>query len=217
MNNKAAIDYKLYLVTDRTILGARDLARSVEEAILGGVTIVQLREKDISSREFFHLAAAMKRLTDSHRVPLIINDRVDIALAVDAAGVHVGQSDLPAKIVRGLIGPGKVLGVSAATLTEALQAQNDGADYLGIGAVFPTNTKLDARSVALDNLGMIKQQVKIPVVAIGGIQAGNLGFVQETRVDGIAVVSAILGQADVGLAAKNLWDCFNKLSGGRSK
>jgi thiamine-phosphate pyrophosphorylase len=217
MNNKAAIDYKLYLVTDRTILGARDLARSVEEAILGGVTIVQLREKDISSREFFHLAAGIKRVTDSHRVPLIINDRVDIALAVDAAGVHVGQSDLPAKIVRDLIGPGKILGVSAATLTEALQAQNDGADYLGIGAVFPTNTKLDARSVALDNLGMIKQQVKIPVVAIGGIHAGNLGFLQETLVDGIAVVSAIFGQADIRLAAKNLYDSFNKLAGGNRK
>jgi thiamine-phosphate pyrophosphorylase len=135
---------------------------------------------------------------------------LDIALAVDAAGIHVGQNDLPVKVARYLLGAGKILGVSAATLIEALQAETDGADYLGIGAVFPTNTKIDACSVSLNNLGLIKQQVKIPVVAIGGIQAKNTKLVMEQKVDGIAVVSAILSQADVRRAASTLKGLINQ-------
>ena len=153
MNHNRMIDYNLYLVTDRPLLGDRDLQQSIEAAILGGVTIVQLREKDLSTLEFFNLATQIKAVTDSYQVPLIINDRLDIALAVDAAGLHVGQDDLPAVIARRLLGADKILGVSATTLEEAIKAEVEGADYLGIGAIFPTDTKKDARNVALDNLG----------------------------------------------------------------
>jgi thiamine-phosphate pyrophosphorylase len=206
MHHKEAVNYKLYLVTDRDLLGKKDLKRSIEEAILGGVTIIQLREKNLSTLEFFNLATQIKAVTDNYQVPLIINDRLDIALAIEAAGLHVGQDDLPAAIARKLLGVGKILGVSAATLDEAIKAEAEGADYLGIGAIFPTDTKKDARNVALDNLGIIKKQVKIPVVAIGGIHASNIKLVKEQGVDGIAVVSAILSQVDVKLAARNLYD-----------
>ncbi|MBA1334165.1 MAG: Thiamin-phosphate pyrophosphorylase [Firmicutes bacterium] len=204
MFDKAVPDFSLYLVTDRDILGGRDLAGSIEEAIAGGVTVVQLREKTLSSLEFYHLAREVKAVTDRYRVPLIINDRLDIALAVDAAGLHVGQNDLPAAVARRLLGPEKILGVSAASLEEALLAERDGADYLGVGAIFPTATKSDVRSVALEDLQKIKGQVKIPVVAIGGINQNNIKTVMETGIDGVAVVSAILGKDDITRAAKNL-------------
>lgn len=203
MLNSAAPNYALYLITDRDVLGRRDLPGSIGEAIAGGVTVVQLREKNLSSLEFYRLAQKVKTVTDRYRVPLIINDRLDIALAVDAAGLHVGQKDLPAAVARRLLGPGKILGVSTASLDEALQAQRDGADYLGVGAIFPTATKSDARKVALEDLQKIKRRVKIPVVAIGGIDQNNIKTVMETGIDGVAVVSAILGKNDITGAAKN--------------
>lgn len=217
MLNKNGINYALYLVTDRGILGGRDLAKSIAEAILGGVTVVQLREKALSTLEFYRLAQEVKTVTESFKVPLIINDRLDIALAVDAAGLHIGQKDLPAAVARRLLGPEKILGVSAANIEEALEAERDGADYLGVGAVFPTATKSDVRSVDLEGLQKIKRQVKIPVVAIGGINRNNIKNIMETGVDGVAVVSAILGEADITGAARNLYRLNNSLGLGTDK
>ncbi len=200
MNNN--IDYTMYLVTDRDVLKGRELCEAIEASIKGGVTLVQLREKDISSLDFYNLAVAVKKITDKHNVPLIINDRIDIALAVDAAGVHVGQSDIPTKVARKIIGEEKILGISAATLEEAKLAEAEGADYLGIGAVFPTDTKKDARSVSIELLGEIKKSLTVPVVGIGGINENNAELLKESKIDGIAVVSAILGKDDIEQAAK---------------
>lgn len=202
--NKKTVDYSLYLVTDRGVLGGRDLLQSLAEALAGGVTVVQLREKNLDAKEFYLLAREAKKITERHGVPLIINDRLDIALAVDADGVHVGQQDLPAAAARKILGREKILGVSAANLAEALQAEKDGADYLGVGAIFPTTTKNDVRSLAPAELKEIKRLVKIPVVAIGGINENNIGIVTATGIDGVAVASAILGKDDIGQAARSL-------------
>ena len=208
MNNKPQIDYSLYLVTDRSILNQKDLKKSIEAAILGGVSIVQLREKSISTGDFYHLAKEVKEITDHYAIPLIINDRLDITLAINAAGVHLGQNDLPPEIARRLLKPDQVLGVSATDLEQALQAEEAGADYLGIGAIFPTETKKDATYVTLDDLAKIKEKVKIPVVAIGGINQKNIQLVKEQSVDGIAVVSAILAEEEIKHAAENLIKLF---------
>ncbi|MCM0647765.1 thiamine phosphate synthase [Clostridium swellfunianum] len=199
---KPNIDYSLYLVTDREVLADRELCAAVEEAIKGGVTAVQLREKCTNSAEFYEIASKVKAITDKHNIPLIINDRLDIALAVNAAGVHLGQQDLPAKLARELIGSDKILGVSAATLQEAKTAAEDGADYIGVGAVFPTLTKQDARAVSLEDLKQIKKSVSIPVVAIGGINENNVEGLKAANIDGIAVISCILGKSDVRAAAE---------------
>ncbi|QLY78808.1 thiamine phosphate synthase [Clostridium intestinale] len=201
---KNNIDYTLYLVTDRDVLKGRDLCKAIEESIKGGATLVQLREKNISSLDFYSLAEAVKKITNKYNVPLIINDRIDIALAVDAAGVHVGQSDIPAKVARKIIGEEKILGISAATLEEAKLAEAEGADYLGIGAVFPTDTKKDARSVSIELLGEIKKSLTVPVVGIGGINEDNAELLKESKIDGIAVVSAILGKENIEQAAKEM-------------
>jgi thiamine-phosphate pyrophosphorylase len=198
------MDFTLYLVTDRRWLGGRTLWDSVGEAILGGVTLVQLREKEMSSKEYLELAQRVKGITDRYGVPLIINDRIDIALAADADGVHLGPEDLPVPIARKLLGDGKIIGASAASVDEALLFQAQGADYLGVGAVFPTATKQGTEKVGLDDLREIKSAVRIPVVAIGGINAGNAGRVMETGVDGVAVVSAIMDQTDIREAARRL-------------
>ena len=198
------MDFTLYLVTDRRWLGGRTLWDSVGEAILGGVTLVQLREKEMSSKEYLELARRVKGITDRYGVPLIINDRIDIALAADADGVHLGPEDLPVPIARKLLGDGKIIGASAASVDEALLFQAQGADYLGVGAVFPTATKQGTEKVGLDDLREIKSAVRIPVVAIGGINAGNAGPVMETGVDGVAVVSAIMDQTDIREAARRL-------------
>jgi len=186
------MDFRLYAVTDRSYLDAMDLADAVEQAIRGGVTIIQLREKQVSSGEFYELALRIRQVTRRKNVPLIINDRLDIALAVDADGVHVGQEDLPAKVVRRLIGPDKILGVSAGTVEEALKAQKDGADYLGVGAAYPTPTKPESYAIGIEGIMKIKEAVGIPVVAIGGITRENAYDVMlETGVDGISSVSAV--------------------------
>lgn len=204
------IDYSLYLVTDRNILKNRDLKDEVENAIKGGVTLVQLREKECGGKDFLKYAIEVKEITDKYNVQLIINDRVDIALAIDAAGVHVGQNDIPAKVVRELIGKNKVLGISASNLEEAKKAVEDGADYLGIGAIYSTSTKKDAKNVKLNMLKQIRDNIKIPIVAIGGIDKNNAKEVIECNIDGIAVVSAILSENDIELAAKNLKSFFIK-------
>ncbi|MEG6521590.1 thiamine phosphate synthase [Desulfotomaculum sp. 1211_IL3151] len=201
---KHNVDYSLYLVTDRERMNAPSLAEAVESAILGGCTLVQLREKTVASLNFFKIAQKVKGITDRYNIPLIINDRVDIALAVDAAGVHVGQNDLPAATVRRIIGPNKILGVSAATLQEAKQAQADGADYLGVGAMFATETKTDAHLVSLAELGQIRSDVSIPIVVIGGINKATIPKFIGTGINGLAVVSAILSAQDIKAAAREL-------------
>lgn len=204
--SKGKVDYRLYLVTDRKFLKEKELAHSIELAIQGGVTLVQLREKSLSSKEFLKLAVRVKEVTSQYQIPLIINDRLDIVLAVDADGLHVGQDDLPMLKARELLGPNKIIGVSVSTLTEALLAEQEGADYLGVGAVFNTSTKTDAPEVSLGQLELIKKSVIIPVVAIGGINLTNLQRVMATGIDGVSVVSAILDQQNILMASKQLRD-----------
>ncbi len=197
-------DVSLYLVTDSSLCPREQLPQVVEQALQGGVTMVQVREKDCSSRVFYETALRVQEVTRRYGVPLIINDRLDVALAVDADGLHIGQSDLPARVARRILGEGKLLGVSAGTLEEARQAVADGADYLGVGAVFPTGTKEDADAVGVDGLRRICADVNVPVVAIGGLKADNLSQLAGTGADGVAVVSAIVGQRDPRAAAQNL-------------
>jgi len=198
------VDYKLYLVTDRDVLKNKDIYTAVEESIKGGVTLVQLREKNISSLDFYNIAVKLKQITDKYNIPLIINDRLDIALAVDAAGLHIGQEDIPAKIARKLLGENKILGVSARNLKEAKKAEKDGANYIGVGAIFPTSTKSDAQAVSIEALKEIKENISIPVVAIGGINTNNVRLLEPANIDGISVVSSILGKENITLAAKEL-------------
>jgi len=208
---KSSVDYTLYLVTDRALMSTSTLEEGVEQAIRGGVTLVQLREKQASSLEFYQTALRVKSITDSYDVPLIINNRVDIALAVDAGGVHVGQSDLPAACVREILGPDKILGVSASSLEEALIAVEDGADYLGVGAMFATGTKTDADITTIEELKRIRQAVPVPIVVIGGINKHTLPCFAGTGIDGIAVVSAIIAAADVEAAARELKELFEQM------
>lgn len=197
------IDYSLYLCTDRTLMTSATIEECVEKSIAGGVTVVQLREKECDSRTFYELALRVKKITQAHGVPLIINDRVDIALAADADGVHVGQSDLPCSVVRRLVGD-RIVGVSVSTLDEAIRAQSDGADYLGVGAMYATGTKTDAAIVTREELLKIRAAVHIPIVVIGGINARTLPAFKDTGIDGLAVVSAIVAQPDPAAAAKSL-------------
>ena len=201
---KHGIDYSLYLCTDRRLMTSPTIEASAESALRGGTTVIQLREKDCSSREFYQLALRVKKITERYNAPLIINDRVDIALAVGAAGVHVGQGDLPCKVVREIVGPDMIVGVSAATLEEAVRAEEDGADYLGVGAMYATATKTDTRPVSMEELLKIRAAVKIPIVVIGGINKQTLGNFKGTGVNGLAVVSAIVAQPDPEAAAREL-------------
>ena len=201
---KSDVDYTLYLCTDRDLMRADTVEDAVRQALLGGVTMVQLREKNCSAKEFFETAQRVKKITDQAGVPLIINDRVDIALAVDADGVHVGQSDIPAAEARRLLGPDKIIGVSARTVEQARKAEADGADYLGVGAVFPTTSKDDAAEVSYDTLKAICEAVSIPVVAIGGITQENVVKLAGSGIDGVAVISAIYAQKDIKKAAADL-------------
>ncbi|WP_347301375.1 thiamine phosphate synthase [Dolosigranulum savutiense] len=187
--------YTLYLVTDRFDYTDDEFFSIIEEACQAGVTLVQLREKKATTNRFFHLAQKVKAITDKYDVPLIINDRVDICLAVDAAGVHIGDDELPIDVTRSLIGPDKLLGVSADTLERANEAQQLGADYLGIGAVFPSSTKADCETVSLDIVRQINDRSALPSVAIGGINQDNITQLEKTGITGISLVSAIM-QAD---------------------
>ena len=185
------IDWSLYLCTDRELTGEKNFETCVEDAIKGGVTVVQLREKNLSGKKFFETALSLKKITGKYKIPLIINDRVD-------------QSDLPAKAARKIIGDEKILGVSVSTLDEALKAESDGADYIGVGGIFFTATKPDAESVSPETLKKICESVKIPVVAIGGINSETLPRVKNTGIAGVAVVSAIVAAENPEDAAKNL-------------
>lgn len=190
-------DLLLYAVTDRRWLGGRRLADQVEEALKGGVTFVQLREKDLDEERFLEEAKEIKELCGRYQVPFVINDNVDIAQAVDADGVHVGQSDMEAGDVRARLGQDKIIGVSAQTVEQALLAESRGADYLGVGAVFATGSKADASEVDHETVKAICQAVHIPVMAIGGITRENVGALAGTGVCGAAVISAIFAQEDV--------------------
>jgi len=201
---KPKIDYTLYLVTDRDLMTADSIEECVRQAISGGCTVIQLREKTASSYEFYDTALRLRKVTASLGVPLIINDRADIALAVDADGVHVGQKDLPYEVVRRIIGPDKIVGVSTHTLKQAKLAEKMGADYIGVGAMFATGTKSDATPAGVDVLRNIRKEVNIPMVAIGGISKNNVSLLTDTGVDGIAVVSAVVAEHDIAGAAREL-------------
>ena len=208
MNN---IDYSVYLVTDRDLLKGRNLTEVIEEAILGGTSIVQLREKYASSLEFYEVAKEVKKITDKYNVPLIINDRIDIALAIDASGVHLGQSDIPCSIARKILPKGKIIGVSAHNLNEAEKALKDGADYLGCGAVFNTSTKKDVTTLSYEGLKEITDNINIPIVAIGGINENNIITLKGSGINGVAVVSSIIGKENVKGASEKLKELVKKL------
>ena len=201
-------DYSLYLVTDRMRMSTKTLGEAVEQAVIGGCTMVQLREKEILSLDFYVLASEMKKITDRYGIPLIINDRMDIAMAVGAAGIHIGQKDIPADIARKVIGKDMLLGVSAVSAAEAVNAAKAGADYLGVGAMFPTGTKPDAGFVSMEELGRIRKAVDIPIVVIGGISKENAMLFQPMGIDGLAVVSAVIAQPDIKKSAADLKSLF---------
>lgn len=207
--NRDRKKFRLYAVTDSRQLHGRSLPQAVEEVIKGGATMIQLREKDAKDSRLLKLAGDILSVTDQYAVPLIINDRPDIALQCGAAGVHIGQQDGSVRQIRRMIGEEKILGVSAHTKEEAVRAEQDGADYLGVGAVFPTSTKQNTVSLSPDILREICRAVKIPVVAIGGIRADNIGSLCGTGIDGAAVVSALFASENPKKAAEQLTASLN--------
>lgn len=194
----------LYAVTDRSWLNGATLYDQVEAALKGGATFVQLREKELAESSYREEAGRIRDLCRSWRVPFVINDNVELAAELDADGVHVGQSDLEAETARRILGPDKIIGVSVKTVEQALKAQAAGAAYLGVGAVFPTQSKQDADSITRDALAGITRAVEIPVVAIGGIQEHNIMELTGCGVDGVAVISALFAQPDIRLATQRL-------------
>lgn len=195
---------RLYAVTDRSWLRGRTLYEQVEDALKGGVTMVQLREKELDEEAFLEEAVELKALCHRYGVPLLINDNVDIAIKCGADGVHVGQDDMEAGAVRGLLGTGMIVGVTAKTIEQAQRAQAAGADYIGSGAVFGTSTKLNAKPMTKETLDTICRSVTIPVVAIGGINLGNIEKLQGAAISGVAVVSGIFAAEDITEACKEL-------------
>lgn len=195
---KEKIDYSIYLLTDDSCLQGRSLLACVEEALGAGVTLLQYRSKYKDGGAMYREALALKELCDRYHVPLIINDRVDVALAVGAAGVHVGQDDLPCRVVRNLVGDDFLIGVSAHNPEEAREAAAAGADYLGCGAVFGTATKAGVGTLGLERLRSIRQAVSLPMVGIGGVKATNYGQVLATGANGAAIISGILAATDIG-------------------
>jgi thiamine-phosphate pyrophosphorylase len=195
----------LYLVTDRALCGGRPLEEVVAQAVEGGVAWVQLREKDLSTRAFIELAVALKRLLAPAKVPLIINDRLDVALAAGADGLHVGQEDMPCELARRFLGPGAVIGLSVETWEDVERAQDQDVDYLGVSPVFPTPTKTDTKAAwGLEGIRRIRAFSRHPLVAIGGLNPANAAAAVQAGADGIAVVSAICASAEPRLAARDL-------------
>lgn len=201
----------LYAVTDRSWLKGASLAEHVEQALQGGITFLQLREKHLSDEEMLHEATEIRDLCRKYNVPFVINDRVDIALRSGADGVHVGQSDMEASNARMLLGPDRILGVTANTVEAALRAEKAGADYLGVGAVFTTSSKDDARPVSRETFQAICDAVHIPVVAIGGINAANILSLKGLPASGVAVISAVFAQNDIRAAAENMLALSRKM------
>ena len=188
---------KLYLVTNRYQDSLENFLEKVETACRSGVTIIQLREKNLTTNQYYHLAKQVKEITDAYQVPLIIDDRLDICLAVDAAGLHIGDDELPVSVARQVLGPEKILGVTAKTVKRALEAETSGADYLGTGAIFPTITKENAPITLISTLKTICQTVAIPVVAIGGLTSENIDQLAETGIAGVAVVRDLMQAEDI--------------------
>lgn len=195
----------LYAITDRSWLNGRTLYEQVEQALQGGVTCLQLREKNLPRHEFLQEAKEIKKLCIPRHVPLIINDDVEVALEADADGVHVGQKDMDVPTVRKKLGKGKIIGVTAKTVEQALLAEMQGADYLGTGAVFGTNTKKDAIPISFEQLNQVCEAVRIPTVAIGGITIENISELSGSKISGVAVVSGIFAQEDITCAAEKLY------------
>ena len=188
---------KLYLVTNRYQDSLENFLEKVETACRSGVTIIQLREKNLTTNQYYQLAKQVKEITDAYQVPLIIDDRLDVCLAVDAAGLHIGDDELPVSVARKVLGPEKILGVTAKTVKRALEAETSGADYLGTGAIFPTTTKENAPITLISTLKTICQTVAIPVVAIGGLTSENIDQLIDTGIAGVAVVRDLMQAEDI--------------------
>lgn len=201
----------LYAVTDRTWLNGKSLESEVEKICKAGITFIQLREKGITDEEFIEEAKKIKLITDKYKIPFVINDNIEVAKAVNADGVHIGQSDMEAKKARDILGEDKIIGISAGNLDEALAAEKNGADYIGVGAMFHTDTKQDATSVTFEEIKEITQKVNIPVVAIGGINKDNVLKLSGSGVDGIAVIAAIFAENNVEEATKNMLKLAQKM------
>lgn len=202
----------LYAVTDRSWLKDEVISKKVEEAIKGGATFIQLREKQISKENFIKEAEAVKRITDKYKIPFVINDNVEVAIAVNADGVHIGQEDEDLVVVRNKLGPDKIIGVSAHNLKEALKAEENGADYLGVGAVFSTATKKNVINISYEEIENICSNIKIPVVAIGGISKENIIELKGRGLSGVAVVSAIFAEENIEAAAKKMLMLSKKIT-----
>ena len=194
MNREAL---RLYLVTNRYQDSLENFLEKVETACRSGVTIIQLREKNLTTNQYYQLAKQVKEITDAYQVPLIIDDRLDICLAVDAVGLHIGDDELPVSVARQVLGPKKILGVTAKTVKRALEAETSGADYLGTGAIFPTTTKENAPITLISTLKTICQRVAIPVVAIGGLTSENIDQLIDTGIAGVAVVRDLMQAEDI--------------------
>ena len=206
-----AFDLTLYLITNSTGHDLSSFLHTVEEACQGGVTLVQLREKTGGGREYLERAIAVKEITDRYHIPLIIDDRIDVAIACGAAGVHVGQSDLPVSCARALLGPDKIVGATAKTPAQALEAMEQGADYLGVGAIFPTTTKVATVLTPISTLTEIRKTVPLPIVAIGGLNRDNMDILKGYPADGIAVVSAIMQSKTPCETARELYEHMKML------
>jgi thiamine-phosphate pyrophosphorylase len=207
MTDRISADlWRLYVITDEKMSRGRSHLQVAEAAIRGGADVLQLRDKEASSGRLYRVALQLRDLTRDAKVPFIVNDRLDIALAADADGVHVGQADLPASVVRRILGPGKILGVSVDTVEEAVLAEKDGADYLGVGPVFEARgTKPDTgEPLGIECIARIRRHCRLPIVAIGGINAENARKVREAGADGAAVISAIVAADDIAQAARRL-------------
>lgn len=201
------IDYTVYLVTDQFNLSEEEFLNVIEEAIKGGTGIVQLREKTSTTRDFYNLAVKVKQITSKYDVPLIINDRLDIAQAVDAEGVHLGQTDMPCDVARSILGEDKIIGITTTTYQEAKEAVDQSADYLGVGTLIPTDTKKDAQLITKEDLELINENIKIPTVGIGGIKEHNTKqIMDENNFDGVAVVSAIMLSDNPQQTSKNFYE-----------
>ena len=205
------LDLQLYFITDSTGYEEEKFLDQIEQAILGGVTFLQLREKEKSTRAYIELAEKVHQITKKYKIPLIIDDRVDVAMAIDAEGVHVGQSDMPVHIARKLMGPDKIIGATTKTVDQAVEAYKQGADYLGVGAIYPTTTKVKTVLTSIETLEEICSTVPIPVNAIGGLQKENIDILKGIPIAGICVVSAIMKAQDGRIAAEELRVALKKL------
>lgn len=198
------IDYTLYLCTNTKLMSTNTIEECVEEAILGGVSIVQVREKNINTLKFLKISKAVKKITSKYNVPLIINDRIGIALAINADGVHLGQNDISCAIARKILGKKKIIGISVNNLEQAIKAKKQGANYIGVGAMFRSKTKPDAKIVSIDELKKIKSNVDLPIVLIGGINKNTIPFFSDYDIAGYAMITPIISQNDIRKSAKEL-------------